>query len=107
MLKPNVMGGRAPPITTDPRVVQALATLVGAEGPASIAEGDMSAVPALPTRPHLEQTGIAMAARAVRAEVLAFDAGEWVEVDLPHVQYTKPYTWPGPPTKSSGSSACL
>jgi hypothetical protein len=36
LLKPNVVGGEAPPITTDPRVVQALGTLVQGEKPASI-----------------------------------------------------------------------
>jgi uncharacterized protein (DUF362 family) len=89
LLKPNVVGGEAPPITTDPRVVQALAALVQAEEPASLAIGDMAAVMALPTRPHLEKTGMARVARAVGANVLAFDEGEWVEVQLSHVEYTK------------------
>ena len=89
LLKPNVVGGEAPPITTDPRVVQALGTLVGGQKPASLAVGEMSAVLVLPTRPHLERTGIAQAARAVGANVLAFDEGEWVEVHPPRVEYTK------------------
>jgi hypothetical protein len=58
LLKPNVVGGEAPPITTDPRVVQALGTLVRAQKPASLVLGEMSAVMALPTRPHLERTGM-------------------------------------------------
>ena len=89
LLKPNVVGGEAPPITTDPRVVQALGHLVQRQGPASLAVGDMSAVMALPTRRHLEQTGMVQAAHAVGANVLAFDEGEWVEVQLPQVEYTK------------------
>jgi uncharacterized protein (DUF362 family) len=89
LLKPNVVGGRAPPITTDPRVVQALGLVVREQQPASLAVGEMSAVMALPTRRHLEQTGIAQAARAVGAEVLAFEEGEWVEVRLPAVEYAK------------------
>ncbi len=89
LLKPNVVGGEAPPITTDPRVVQALGTLVRVHKPASLAVGEMSAVLALPTRPHLEHTGMAQAARAVAANVLAFDEGEWVEVHPPHAEYTK------------------
>jgi uncharacterized protein (DUF362 family) len=89
LLKPNVVGGEAPPITTDPRVVQALGTLVRVHKPASLAVGEMSAVLALPTRPHLEQTGMAQAARAVGANVLAYDEGEWVEVHPPHAEYTK------------------
>ena len=89
LLKPNVVGGEAPPITTDPRVVQAVGTLVRVHKPASLAVGEMSAVLALPTRPHLEQTGMAQAARAVGANVLAFDEGEWMEVHPPHAEYTK------------------
>jgi uncharacterized protein (DUF362 family) len=89
LLKPNVVGGAAPPITTDPRVVQALGLLVRAERPASLAVGDMSAVMALPTRPHLEATGLAPVARAVGAEVLAFEEGEWVEIRLSELEYAK------------------
>jgi hypothetical protein len=51
LLKPNVVGGQAPPITTDPRVVRALGTLVQAQKPASLVLGEMAAVMALPTRP--------------------------------------------------------
>jgi uncharacterized protein (DUF362 family) len=88
MLKPNVVGGSSPPITTDPRVLQALGAQVQAEQPASLAVGEMSAVMALPTRPHLERTGIAQAARAIGAEVIAFDEAAWVEVRPPGVEHT-------------------
>jgi uncharacterized protein (DUF362 family) len=88
LLKPNVVGGGAPPITTDPRVVQAVGTLVQAEKPASLMVGEMSAVMSLPTRPHLERTGMVQVARAVGADVIAFDDGDWVEVRLPHVEHT-------------------
>jgi uncharacterized protein (DUF362 family) len=88
LLKPNVVGGGAPPITTDPRVVQALGTLVQAEKPASLIVGEMSAVMALPTRPHLERTGMLQVARAIGADVIAFDDEDWVEVHPLHVEYT-------------------
>ena len=88
LLKPNVVGGSAPPITTDPRVVQALGALVQAEKPASLVVGEMSALMTLPTRRHLERTGMLQAARAIGAEVIAFDEGDWVEVRPPHVEYT-------------------
>jgi uncharacterized protein (DUF362 family) len=88
LLKPNVVGGAAPPITTDPRVVQVLGALVRAEKPASLVVGEMSAVMALPTRPHLERTGMVQAAGALGADVIAFDEEEWVEVRLPHVEHT-------------------
>ena len=88
LLKPNVVGGSGPPITTDPRVVQTLGALVQAEKPASLVVGEMSALMALPTRRHLERTGMLQAARAIGAEVIAFDEEDWVEVRPPHVEYT-------------------
>lgn len=88
LLKPNVVGSGAPPITTDPRVIQAVGTVVRAHQPASLAVGDMSAVMALPTRRHLERTGIAQAAQTLGAVALAFEEGEWVEVRLPQAAYT-------------------
>lgn len=89
LVKPNVVWGEPPPATTDPRVVKSVTSLVKAQGPVSLAVGDMSAVLSLPTRPHLEKTGIAEVAREVGAEVLAFDEGDWVKVDPPHVEYAK------------------
>lgn len=89
LVKPNVVWGDPPPATTDPRVVRAVASLAKRERPASLAVGDMSAVVSLPTRPHLEKTGIAEAARTVGAEVLAFEEEEWVEVHPPRVEYAK------------------
>jgi uncharacterized protein (DUF362 family) len=43
---------------------------------------------ALPTRPHLERTGVAQASRAVGADLIAFDEQEWVEVHPPGTEYT-------------------
>jgi uncharacterized protein (DUF362 family) len=88
LLKPNVVGGNGPPITTDPRVVQALGFLVQAEKPASLVVGEMSAIMALPTRRHLERTGMVRVARAIGADVIAFDEEGWVEVRPSHVEYT-------------------
>jgi uncharacterized protein (DUF362 family) len=88
LLKPNVVGGGAPPITTDPRVVQALGALVQTEKPASLVVGEMSAVMALPTRPYLERTGVMQVAGAIGADVIAFDDEDWVEVHPPHVEHS-------------------
>ncbi len=88
LVKPNVVWGEPPPATTDPRVVKAVAALARGAGAGPLAVGDMSAVSALPTRPHLEKTGIAAAAREAGAEVLAFDEGEWVAVEPAGVEYT-------------------
>jgi len=87
LLKPNVVGGKAPPITTDPRVVRALGVLVQAEKPTSVAVGEMSAIMALPTRPYLDRTGMLQAASAIGAEVIAFDEQNWVEVHPPTVEH--------------------
>lgn len=87
LVKPNVVWGEPPPATTDPRVVKAVASMMREAGAAPVAVGDMSAVTSLPTRPHLEKTGIAAAAREAGAEVLAFDEGEWVAVEPAGVEY--------------------
>ena len=87
LVKPNVVSGSPPPTTTDPRVVRSVAELVKAAGAAPLAVGDMSAVLSLPSRPHLEQTGIARVATEIGAQVLAFDEGEWVEVRQPAAEH--------------------
>jgi len=89
LIKPNVVSGAAPPTTTDPRVVRAVAELARKAGAGQVAVGDMSAVLTLPTRPNLTKTGIAQAAEAAGAAVLAFDEGEWVEVRPPANQLQK------------------
>jgi uncharacterized protein (DUF362 family) len=83
LVKPNVVSGDPPPATTDPRVVRAVVEVAKSAGASRVTVGDMSAVLALPTRPHLERTGIARAAREAGADLLAFDEGEWVEVKPP------------------------
>jgi uncharacterized protein (DUF362 family) len=88
LLKPNVVGGGDPPIITDPRVVQAVGALVQAEKPASLVVGEMSAVMALPTRPHLERSGMVRVADAIDAGIIAFDEEDWVEVRPSQVEYT-------------------
>jgi uncharacterized protein (DUF362 family) len=88
LLKPNVVGGGDPPIITDPRVVQAVGALMQTEKPASLVVGEMSAVAALPTRPHLERSGMVRVADAIDAGIIAFDEEDWVEVRPPQVEYT-------------------
>ena len=59
-----------------------------AEKPASVAVGEMSAIKALPLRPHLEHTGMLQGATGFGAEVIAFDEQDWVEVHPLDVEYT-------------------
>jgi uncharacterized protein (DUF362 family) len=87
LLKPNVVGSGAPPIITDLRVMQGLGALVQAEKPASLVVGEMSAVMALPTRPHLERSGMVQLADGLGADIIAFDEEDWVEVRPPKVEY--------------------
>ncbi len=84
LIKPNVVSGEAPPVTTSPLVVSTVAELVKEAGASNLAIGDMSALLALPTRPNLERTGIARVAKETDAELLAFDEGEWLEVKPPN-----------------------
>lgn len=83
LVKPNVVSGEPPPATTDPRVARAVLDLAREAGARRLWLGDMSAVLALPTRPNLERTGLARAAEAAGAGVLAFEEGDWVEVRPP------------------------
>jgi uncharacterized protein (DUF362 family) len=87
LVKPNVVSGEPPPTTTDPRVARAVLALARAAGASRLALGDMSAVVSLPTRPKLERTGLAAAAREAEAELLAFDEGEWIAVRPPQAEH--------------------
>jgi uncharacterized protein (DUF362 family) len=89
LLKPNVVSAAPAPATTDPRVVEAVGRLAREAGAGALAVGDMSAVLRLPSRPNLVATGIARAAEAIGARVLAFDEDEWVEVRPPGVTLEK------------------
>lgn len=87
LVKPNVVYGRPPPATTDPRVVAALLALLRETGASRLTVGDMSAVVSLPTRPNLEATGMAAVAAAAGADLLALEEGEWVEVRPPQARH--------------------
>jgi hypothetical protein len=71
LVKPTVVSAAPAPATTDPRVVEAVGRLAREAGAGPLAVGDMSAVLKLPSRPNLVATGIAGAAQAVGAAVLA------------------------------------
>jgi len=87
LVKPNVVYGKPPPATTDPRVVAALLALLKEARASRLSVGDMSAVVSLPTRPNLEATGIAAAAAAAGADLLPLEEGEWVEVRPPQARH--------------------
>jgi uncharacterized protein (DUF362 family) len=90
LLKPNVVSGQPHPATTNPAVVAAVVRLLREAGAAKVYVGDMSALiprPFSSTRRNMEKCGIARAARAAGAEVVAFEEGNLIEVPLPGARY--------------------
>jgi len=89
LLKPNILDGSPPPTTTNPRVVRAVAKALFEAGAARVLVGDMSAFFKLPTRKNMESTFIKMMAEEVGAEMVPFDEGDWVSLDIPNGQFLK------------------
>jgi len=90
-LKPNLVYPYPPPLTTDPRVIGAVAKLCFEAGAKRVLIGDSSAYSRKvgmgtgqwTNRWVMEQLGIFEVARDTGAEVVDFDEGEWVDVEIP------------------------
>jgi len=90
-LKPNLVYPYPPPLTTDPRVVRAVAKLCKNAGARKVIIGDSSAYSrkaGLGTGQWtnkwvMEQLGIMEVAAETGSEVVDFDTGEWVTVRIP------------------------
>ena len=82
LVKPNVVGERSNPTTTNPAVVQAVVELLYEAGAAKVYVGDMSALIRGGTAKNMEQTGIAAAARKAGAETVFFEDHGWVTVEV-------------------------
>jgi uncharacterized protein (DUF362 family) len=89
LLKPNILTGSGPPTTTNPKVIRAVAKILYESGARRVLIGDMSALWKLPTRKNMEMTFIKMIAEEVEAELVPFDEGGWVSIDLPQGQFLK------------------
>lgn len=89
LLKPNILTGSGPPATTNPKVIRAVAKILYESGARRVLIGDMSALWKLPTRKNMEMTFIKMIADEVEAELIPFDEGGWVSIDLPQGQFVK------------------
>jgi uncharacterized protein (DUF362 family) len=89
LLKPNILNGSPPPTTTNPRVVRAVAKVLFEAGAARVLVGDMSAFFRLPTRKNMENTFIKMMSEEVGAEIVPFDEGGWVALDIADGQFLK------------------
>ena len=90
-LKPNLVYPYPPPSTTDLRVVEAVAVLCFEAGAKKVLIGDSSAYSnkighgagKWTNRYVMEELGLMKVAEAVGAEVVDFDAGDWVSVKIP------------------------
>ena len=82
LVKPNVVGARGHPTTTNPLVVKAVVELLYEAGASRVYVGDMSALIRGGTSDNMEQTGIAAAARNAGAETVFFEDHDWVRVDV-------------------------
>ncbi|MEW6324726.1 MAG: DUF362 domain-containing protein [Nitrospirota bacterium] len=89
LIKPNVVSGDPPPVTTSPAVVAGVVRLFRDAGAGRVIVGDMSGLVRLPTNKNLERTGIARAARDAGAEVIDFDRAEWIELKPPGAWLTR------------------
>ncbi len=82
LVKPNVVGSRENPTTTNPELVGAVAQLLYSHGAAKVYVGDMSALIRGGTAGNMEATGIARAALRAGAEAVYFEDHGWVRVPV-------------------------
>ena len=89
LLKPNILSGSPPPVTTNPRVVQAVAKILYESGARRVLVGDMSALVKLPTKKNMDITFIKLMAEEVEAELVPFEERGWVSIDVPQGKFLK------------------
>lgn len=87
LVKPNVVAGDGPPVTTSAKVVAAVVRELYRNGAARVWVGDMSALKTLPTRANMETTGIRQAAEGAGARVLFFEEHPWIKVPVPRARF--------------------
>ncbi len=81
LVKPNFNTADPPPASSDPQFVKAAIELLYEHGAGKVVLGESSML-RLSTRDTLRQTGMIQAAEEAGAEVIFFDEGEWVTVDI-------------------------
>lgn len=89
LLKPNVLSGSPPPVTTNPKVIRAVAKILYESGARRVLVGDMSALIKLPTAKNMDITFIKLMAEEVEAELVHFEKRGWVSIDLPQGKFIK------------------
>ena len=82
LVKPNVVGAKSNPTTTNPQVVKAVVELLYEAGAATVYVGDMSALIRGATAKNMEHTGIAATAAKAGAETVSFEDHGWVKVKV-------------------------
>jgi uncharacterized protein (DUF362 family) len=82
LVKPNVVGGKENPTTTNPAVVAAVVKVLYGAGASKVFVGDMSALIRGSTGRNMEQTGIQKAARDAGAETVFFEDHGWRKVKV-------------------------
>jgi len=80
-LKPNFNTGDVPPSSSDPDFVKAVIELLYEHGAGKVVVGESSMMSAS-TRRIFEETGMLQKAEEAGAEVVFFDEGKWVKVDI-------------------------
>jgi len=89
LLKPNILSGSPPPVTTHPKVIRAVAKILYESGARRVLVGDMSALIKLPTTKNMDITFIKLMAEEVEAELVPFEERGWVSIDLPQGKFLK------------------
>ncbi len=91
LLKPNLAYPYPPPATTDPEVARAVALLCMEAGASKVFIGDSSAYSkkkilgtgTWTNADVIRETGMAAMAEEIGAQIVDFDEGEWVDVEIP------------------------
>jgi uncharacterized protein (DUF362 family)/beta-glucosidase/6-phospho-beta-glucosidase/beta-galactosidase len=107
LIKPNLTMARLAKdgVTTDPRVVAALARLAREAGAATVQVGECSSCGQV-TREVMAKTGMERAVRNAGAEPVYFDEVEQVDVDVPHGRLIQRIPVPRPLLEADVVIAC-
>lgn len=81
LLKPNYNSADPPPASNDPEFLRTVIELLFEHGAGKVVLGE-SSMQGLTTRKVLEKTGTLEKVKATGAELVFFDEGKWVEVDV-------------------------
>lgn len=89
LIKPNVVGNKKSPTTTNPEVVRALCRLLKKQGARQIWVGDMSWIMELPTSKQMRECGMLKVVEEEGATPVFFEEHSWVPVTLEGTRYIK------------------